>query len=506
MAKKKTALVPAKKASKKITVEATRMSKSETAMAAAAATFNVKMPPKDLATMTVAEKELRLKTLLRTYRTDEPEISALIYELTVANAPIDHGYEPREYWDDYIGITYHRAKALCNTWKALVDLGVDNFKKLAGLGWDKLKALRVGIEARVINKRNIEAWLRKCGDGSLATLLLEGEIKALIRSVAKETVDDSVVTVKFKVPKYDLETIDTFMVVAKKVLQVEDRGLAFMKALIEFSSNHANVMEAAWWKSMGLVTMKEMIERVSPVAVVLFPLAEEQVKGAGALPTPKLYQAYLAPAGSTVRDLKYCLARTEKEAKELFGSGAALKKFELKLAKSLLPATPFQEIGEESVKAAEETVSIVVDVVDDAPEIMPEAPETAPEATVESTPEETPAESPESMPEAELAPQDEDSQEVPHDTLQVATSHQVEAPQETPPAEAPQVAAPQAKTPKMNPKTAALVEAIKAEVLRLRKSAGYTTDDYTRLKTRLEKKGLKGETLLTEILTCLKKK
>jgi predicted component of type VI protein secretion system len=110
------------------------------------------------------------------------------------------------------------------------------------------------------------------------------------------------------------------------------------------------------------------------------------------------------------------------------------------------------------------------------------------------------------MPEAELAPQDEDSQEVPHDTLQVATSHQVEAPQETPPAEAPQVAAPQAKTPKMNPKTAALVEAIKAEVLRLRKSAGYTTDDYTRLKTRLEKKGLKGETLLTEILTCLKKK
>jgi hypothetical protein len=337
--------VVAKKGKGKPTpVDARPMTKEETAIMELQ-DIGIK-PFKDPMTLTSGELEQRTIALDRGKSQQEAELAACLYAIEEKQIHVTHGWDRKDYYRERLGISYTKATEMAKTWRLLVDVGLRNIQTLAGLSWTKLKIIRKGIANGKITARNLDVWLGRCiaaeGKGGVFTSLeaLENMVKKLIAEADKASMSRETKTVKFEVMAYEIALVHQFEDIAKTALGTDNRGAWFLQALIDFSSNHANVKDkkdAAFWKARGLSALKELAERVAPVASIFIPLTDEITsKKIGVAPTSHIYQGY--KDGGT--DPLFCVATSEAEAKQFLGV-KHIRSFPIMVAQSLMPKAPF---------------------------------------------------------------------------------------------------------------------------------------------------------------------
>jgi hypothetical protein len=338
-------------------VEAVPISDEEAAVLSVTTDLGIKEfdDPSKMNAIELEEEALRL---VRSRYQNEAQLSAVLFYIDLKHVAIDHGWDPKEYFDKRLGISLPRAHALINTWKMLATVGVDVVKRLIGLSWEKLKTLKPAVEAGKINKRNIEGWLKKCAQDGLTVTLLEKEIRALIAKDAREELDESLKTISFKVAAFSVINVQTFEEIASKVLKTEERGQMYLKAMLDFSANYADAIDAKRWKALGLATLKEMAEQMAPVAALFFPTNPDfGAKELGVAPVLNVYQGFGAGADGPGRELRYCIASSVSEAKAFLGV-ENVREFKLELAPSFMPKAPFLPIEEKEEEEEEKEPSM----------------------------------------------------------------------------------------------------------------------------------------------------
>lgn len=346
----------AKKSQEAVEVEAVPVSEEEATILSVSVDLGIKAFD-DPSKLSPAELEDEAIRLVKDRYQNEAQLSCVLFFLDIKNVAIDHGWDPKEYFDKRIGISLHRASALINTWKTLNIVGVDDVKRLVGLSWEKLKTLKPAIECGKINKRHIDSWLKKCMRNGPSVEQLEKEIRALIGKMDREALDMTLKTVSFKIPALSMVNIDTFEEIAGKVLKTEERGQMYLKAVLDFSSNYADAIDAVRWKAMGLATLKEMAEQMAPVATLFFPTNPEfGAKELGVAPVLNVYQGFGAGVDGPGRELRYCIASSISEAKSFLGV-ENVREFKLELAPSFMPKAPFLPIEEKEAVEEEEAPS-----------------------------------------------------------------------------------------------------------------------------------------------------
>jgi len=294
---------------------------------------------------------------------DEFELSYALWTAQDKKIHVNQGYEWADFCRDQCGISSAKANALLTMWGSLIEIGIANVKKLLGYSWYKIKLLAPAIKAGKISRRNAESWLEKCSiDGTKGMKAddLEAVIKGLVRTGKgdKDTLDTSLVPVKYMIPKYDIATIDQFESIAKAYLKSEVRGQYLINAAIEFSTNHANAQDAQAWRARGLSAVKELAERIAPVVALFMPTDPNQntQEALGAFPFTTIYQGF--PSESGERTLHYCIASSETEAKA-FLKVKDVRAFKVEVAPSLRPKiayqTPPTEAPAEETKTAKPT-------------------------------------------------------------------------------------------------------------------------------------------------------
>lgn len=303
---------------------------------------------KDPSKMSGAELELSTKEQIKIRRGSDVQLCANFYYLLAKDIPTDHGYDPKDYFERVIGISYPRVQVMSAIWSFLVKLGIDNIKRLAKahVSWEKLKALKPAVEAGKINKKNIEQWLEKCADPETLTSAIEKEVRGLIATAKREEMDETLKTVSFKIPAYEMKIIQLFEQIAEKSLKDADRGKWYLKAAMLFSDNYADELDLKKWKALGLATLRELAERTAPVACIFVPLAPDiSEKNLGVAPVYYVYQGFGAPGDEegAKREVRHCIASSVKEAKQFLGV-ENVREFKLEIAPSFMPKEPFSEI------------------------------------------------------------------------------------------------------------------------------------------------------------------
>jgi hypothetical protein len=335
---------PAKKTKKPQVVDAEPLSKTETAILELQE-MGIK-PFKDPMTLTSSELEQRTISLDRGKSQQEAELAACLYAIEEKNIPMALGFDRKDYYRERLGISYTKATEQAKTWRMLIQVGLKNIKILAGLSWTKLKIIRKGIANGKINARNLDIWLGRCiaspTSPNYVTLeALENMVKKLIAEADKAAMSKETKTVKFDVMAYEMDIVHQFEAIAQAALKADTRGAWYLQAIIDFSSNYANLKgkkDAAYWKSRGLASLKELVERTAPVAALFVPLADDITsKKIGVAPTSHIYQGY-KDGGS---DPLFCAAISEVEAKEFLGV-KQVRAFPILVASSLMPKAPFR--------------------------------------------------------------------------------------------------------------------------------------------------------------------
>jgi hypothetical protein len=176
-------------------------------------------------------------------------------------------------------------------------------------------------------------------------------LKKLVTEADRASMNKETKTVKFEVMAYELQIVHQFEEIAKSALDTEARGQWFLQALIDFSSNYANVKDkkdAAFWKSRGLAALKELAERTAPVASLFVPLSDDITsKKIGVAPTSHIYQGYKEGA----QEPQFCVATSEAEAKQ-FLEVKRVRAFPILVAQSLMPRAPFMATPEKPAEQA----------------------------------------------------------------------------------------------------------------------------------------------------------
>jgi hypothetical protein len=298
---------------------------------------------KDPRSMTLAALEKNMKDLVQTDTNVEVELSANIAAFWDRNEHEKMGYEWHEYLRNVIGISPSKADALRDNWKALDGL-VKLPESIVGLAWSKLRTLIPAIKVLLITKDTIKEWLAHCtigGPKSLSVETLATMIRDLMGKAAKAGMDDKLKTVTFKVPAYEIDSLNQFTDIAKSVLKTEDNGTCYLTAALEFSANHAHVTDAQAWKARGLASLKETAERIAPVVALYVPtdpLATKEVLGVQ--PLTQIYQGFGDQKTENERGILVCIASSEKEAKQFLGV-ETVRVFPIRLAPSIVPKVPF---------------------------------------------------------------------------------------------------------------------------------------------------------------------
>lgn len=311
------------------------------------------------------ELEDKAKGLLKSRNQDEVELCAVFHAIDDRRLYIDHGYKDlKEYCERALQASHTKAREMVTNWQLLSELGVADAKLLAGLSWEKIKVLKEGIKERVITKKNIKSWLKKCaltGKNALMRPDLVSEVKDFVNKNAKDNLDQKRKNVTFPVEAYEMETVKNFEELAKAALGTEDKGKGYLQAIIEWSSNHIDPTDAKAASLIHLANLKEFAERVAPVACIFIPLVD-MTKGKKMPSVPLVYKVYqgFTDEGDGVRELKYCLAVSAQEAKKHL-KVKEIKEFPLQLTNSLMPKDPFkspygepEEVEEEKPKKAKE--------------------------------------------------------------------------------------------------------------------------------------------------------
>jgi len=302
-------------------------------------------PFKDPMSLTSAELEQRAIQLDRSKAQNEAELAAVLYAIEEKQVHVAHGWERKDYYREHLQISYTKATELVKNWRVLIEVGVTNIKRLGGLSWTKIKIIRKGIVNGKITTRNIETWLARCiaapGDKNFTSLeALENMVKKLVAESDRANMSKETKTVKFEIAAYEMPIILQFEEIAEAALVANNRGEWYLQAIIDFSSNYANLKDkkdAAFWKSRGLAALKELAERTAPVAAIFVPLSDDiTAQKIGVAPTSHIFQGY--KDGSS--DPLFCVASSESEALIFLGV-KLVRMFPIKVAQSLMPKAPF---------------------------------------------------------------------------------------------------------------------------------------------------------------------
>jgi len=286
--------------------------------------------------MSVSKLEKEAKRLYKSRVGDEFKLSFTLLALTEKNAAADQGYESKDYFTKFLGISHTKANEMIANARFLIDIGVVNIQRLIGLSWPKVKLLRNPVSKGAITKKNIEPWLDKCkaGEEGTAEWDLDKQIKELIAKKAKVELDDSLATFSFKAPAYVRDVINRFEEIAEQAFG-GDRGNWYVQALSEVAAAHVNKRDADLMKARGLAALKEMAEKISPVVSLFIPLTDEISANTKLGIVSQIYQGYSEDA-SGVRGLQFCFAGTDAEAKQLL-EVKTVRTFPVLIAKSLMP-------------------------------------------------------------------------------------------------------------------------------------------------------------------------
>lgn len=325
-----------KKVAKKVTpVEVEVMSPVETTVAEVSEELAI-ADFKDPMQMSVTKLEAAAKKLYRSRVGDEFKLSFTLLALVDKNAAADRGFENKDYFTKFLGISHTKANEMVANARFLIDVGVVNIKRLVGLSWPKVKMLRKPVALGVISKKNIDPWLDKCqaGENGTAEWDLEKQIKDLIASKAKVDVDESLVNFSFKAPAYCREVVNRFEEIAEKAFG-GDRGNWYIQALSEVAAAHIHQVDAELLQAKGLAALKEMAEKIAGVACVFIPLSSDVTENVKLGVVSRIYQGY-SEDGDGVKELRFCLAGTEGEAKK-FMKVKAVRPFPIEVAKSIQP-------------------------------------------------------------------------------------------------------------------------------------------------------------------------
>jgi hypothetical protein len=337
-----------KEKSDKIEVEATPMSDADVAVhelkEVGIADFKNPME------MTVSKLEKEAQKLYKSRVGDEFKLSFTLFALVEKNAPADRGYETKDYFTRFLGISHTKANEMVANARFLIDMGVTNLKTLIGLSWPKVKLLRSPVNKGVISKRNLESWLKKCqvGENGTAEWDLEKQIKDLIAKKAKVDLDDSLKNFSFKAPAYTQDVVNRFEEIAEKAFG-GDRGNWYIQALSLAAASLVNKADADLLRAKGLAALKEMAEKISPVAAIFVPLTDEVGEDVKLGLVSRIFQGFSEDRDG-VKELRFCFAGTEAEAKK-FLKVKEVRPFPIEVSKSIAPAE-IASIG--SVEEAEE--------------------------------------------------------------------------------------------------------------------------------------------------------
>lgn len=374
MAKKKAAKKSTKKSSKKkaeavvtkkgkkskaIEVDAVPMDDQETAVAEVRDEFGIE-DFRNPMEMSVTKLEKEAQKLYKSRVGDEFKLSFTLLALVEKNAPADRGYEVKDYFTKFLGISHTKAGEMIANARFLIDVGVSNLKRLVGLSWPKVKLLRRPVAAGVISKRNIDSWLKKCmaGTNGTAEWDLDKQIKDLMAAKAKVDLDDSLKTFSFKAPAYTQDVVNRFEEIAEKAFG-GDRGNWYIQALSVVAASFINKQDAELFRARGLAALKEMAEKIAPVATIFVPLTDDVGEDAKLGLVSKIFQGFSEDRDG-VKELRFCLAGTESEAKR-FLKVKEVRPFPIEVAKSIQPdeivSTTSVEEAEEAEEADEDELS-----------------------------------------------------------------------------------------------------------------------------------------------------
>jgi hypothetical protein len=306
---------------------------------------------KDPMSMSVTKLEIAAKKLYKNRVGDEFKLSFTLLALKEKNAAADRGYENKDYFTKFLGISHTKANEMVANAEFLINVGVTNLKRLVGLSWPKVKLLRQPVDKGVISKKGIDPWLVKCqaGENGTAEWDLAKQIKDLIAKKAKTEVDETLVNISFKIPAYAREIINRFEEVGEKAFG-GDRGNWYIQALSEAAAAHINQVDAELMQAKGLAALKEMAESIAGITCIFVPLTDEVTANTKLGIVSSIYQGFSEDRDG-VKELRFCIAGTDAEAKKSM-KVKTVRAFPIEVAKSMQPATI---VTSGSVESSEET-------------------------------------------------------------------------------------------------------------------------------------------------------
>lgn len=334
--------------SEAIEVDAEPMTDAETAVAEIRHDLAIE-DFKDPMTMSVTKLEKEAQKIYKARVGDEFRLSFTLYALREKNAHADRGYDLKDYFTKFLGISHTKAQAMIGNAEFLINVGVANLKNLIGLSWTKVKLLKAPVEKGVIAKKGINKWLEKCKAGPEGTAEwdLEKQIKDLMAKKAKVDVDDSLKTFSFKAPAYTQDLINRFEEIAEKAFG-GDRGNWYVQALSMAAASLVNQADVELMRGRGLAAVKEMAEKIAPVAAVFIPLTDEIGEDAKLGLMTRVFQGFSEDRDG-VKGLRFCFAGSEAEAKKTL-KVKDIRVFPIEIAESLRPS----EIAAVNIEEPEE--------------------------------------------------------------------------------------------------------------------------------------------------------
>jgi hypothetical protein len=284
-----------------------------------------------------ADRVARAQALCASRESHDAELSAHLYYIVESRSYLNHGFDNmREFVEAPVmqngfAFSYEKARSMINAWENFRELNL--LPSLLGgdsaISWSKFRILAPAIKAGVITETDVDPWLpliAESGEDSLTGTALKKFVAQTIAET-KAIGDDKDSTIKYSVvlPADKFSVANTCEGVIMTSLGIDDqdpfaRGQVLLSALQNYAAVAAG-QDTEAWRTLGLGSMKGIIEQVAPNITCVFVAAEDDESvdpdSLGIIPITAVYQGFIKEGRKKVS--VFTLAASEEEAKKSLG-------------------------------------------------------------------------------------------------------------------------------------------------------------------------------------------
>jgi hypothetical protein len=284
-----------------------------------------------------ADRVTRAQELCVSRESNDAELSAHLYYINEARSFLNHGFDNmREFVEapamqNGFAFSYEKARSMIAAWEHYRDLNL--LPGLLGgdsaISWSKFRILAPAIKSGIITELNVDAWLpllTEAGEDSLTGTALKKYVAQTVAET-KAIGDDKDSTVKYSVvlPADKYNVAQTCESVIMNGLNIDETDtFARGQVVIAAMQNYAAVVagqDAEAWRSMGLGSMKTIIEQIAPNLTCVFVGAEDDESldpdSLGIIPVTAVYQGFVKEGRKKVP--VFTLAASEEDALAALG-------------------------------------------------------------------------------------------------------------------------------------------------------------------------------------------